>query len=160
MCFELREAQRKQKDDFEKLSLFALLKTENPLISQDSYSRSTCELLAKCLKCIRLVSWEAVSHKGVTRESQNSMCKILEEMKISFLISTARLRMAYSQLTRESVSEGVFQQNRYGFLEKLSKHKCYTKTLSKKKKYAKIFLGLIIKQLSIHITFEHIQLHK
>ena len=51
MCVGLREAWRRQKEIFGKLSLFALFKTKNPLISWDSYLRSTCGILAKCLKC-------------------------------------------------------------------------------------------------------------
>ena len=40
---------------------------------------------------------------------------------------------------------------------KAQKHK---KHFQKHIKYSKIFLGLIDKQLSIHITFEHVQSHK
>ena len=50
------------------------------------------KLLAKCLKCTMLVSREAISREEVMRESRNSLWKILEEMKISFLIFVARLR--------------------------------------------------------------------
>ena len=39
-----------------------------------------------------LVSREAISREEVMRESQNSLWKILEEMKISFLNFVARLR--------------------------------------------------------------------
>ena len=44
-------------------------------------------------------------------------------------------------------------------LEQKLKHKSI-KTLSKTYKILKIFLGLIDKQLSIHITFDHVQSHK
>ena len=71
--------------------------------------------------------------------------------KLASSFSLLGCEMSYSQLTRENASEGIFQQNRFGSSEKLLKHKWYTKSLSKKEiKYSKIFLGLIIKQLSIH----------
>jgi len=88
----LRKALGRQNRVFEKLPLSALLKTENPFISRDSYSQSTCELLAKFLKCTRQVLQEAVSRKALVRESRNSLCKILEEMKIYFLIFTTKVR--------------------------------------------------------------------
>ena len=34
--------------------------------------------------------------------------------------------MSYSRLTHKNASKGVFQQNRFGFLEKLLKHKSDT----------------------------------
>ena len=67
-------------------------KIENPLVSRVSYSRSTCKLLTKCLKCTRLVSREAIFRERVARESRNSLCKILEKMKTSFLIFADRLQ--------------------------------------------------------------------
>ena len=69
-----------------KLPLCAPLKTKKSLISRDNYSQSTCKLLMKCLKCTRQVSWEAISRKVLAKESRNSLCTILKEMKIHFLV--------------------------------------------------------------------------
>jgi len=67
------------------------LKTEISLISQDSYTRNSYELLVKCLKCTGQVLREAISREALARESQNSLCKILKEMKIRFLIFATRM---------------------------------------------------------------------
>ena len=135
-CFGLRKALGRQNRVFEKLPLSALLKTENPFISRDSYSQSTCKLFAKFLKCTRQVLQEAISRKALVRESRNSLCKILEEMKIYFLIFATKVR---------------------GTLLATYLQKCFQRSFSKKHfqkliKHSKIFLGLIIQQLSIHIS--------
>ena len=92
MVFWVERGVEEAKWVFEKNVTVWPLKTENLLISWDGYSRNAHELLAKCLKCTGLVLQEAFSREGVVRESWNSLCKILEEMKISFPIFTARLR--------------------------------------------------------------------
>ena len=135
-CFGLKEARGRQNRVFEKLPLCAHLKTKNLLILQDSYSRSTCELLAKFLKCTGQVPRKVVSRKALVRESRNSLCKILEEMKIYFLIFATKVR---------------------GTLLATYLQKCFQRSFSKKHfqkliKHSKIFLGLIIQQLSIHIS--------
>ena len=138
-----------------KLPLCTPLKTENSLISRDSYSQSTYELLTKCLKCTGQVSWEAISHEVLMRESRNSLCTILEEMKIHFLIFATRMQDTLLATHSRNTFGGVFQQNRFGFLEKLSKFQNTSDTqkhFQKQIKYSKIFLGLIIKRLSIHIS--------
>ena len=122
-CFGLREARRRQNKSFEKLPPCVCLKTENPLISWDSYSRSTCELPAKSLKCTGQFLWEAVSREGLARESQNSVCKILEEIKIHFLIFATRVQDTLLATYSQKCFFKSFSTKQISFLEKLSKHK-------------------------------------
>ena len=68
-------------------------------------------------------------------------------------------------LTRDILSkmllEEFFNKTKFGFLEKLSKQKWYTKTLSKTNKTFKNLFGFDHQAIEyIHITFEHIQSHK
>ena len=57
--------------------------------------------------------------------------------------SDRTVRSGFNNL-RENTFVGVFQQNRFGFLEKLLKHKCYTKTLSKTYEILKNIFGFIL----------------
>ena len=78
----------------------------------------------ECLKCTGQVSREVVSHEALSRESGNSLCKILEEMEISFLIFVVRLRDSFSCDLLAKMPLDEF--------------------------FSKIDLALIIKKLSIH----------
>ena len=89
--FWVERGTKEAKNKHLKIATVCPLKTEISLISRNSYSRNSCELLAKCLKCIGQVLREAVSRKALMRELRNSVCKILEEMKISFLIFATRM---------------------------------------------------------------------
>ena len=94
------------------------------------------------------------------------------------MITTKVVRMLYPQDTEhigyniqcdhyvhtkyfpENPFEKVFDEKQEKCnLNKNSKHESI-KTLSRTYKYSKIFLGLIDKRLSIHITFKHVQSHK
>ena len=58
---------------------------------------------------------------------RNSLCKILEKLKIDSSFLQIGCEKTYSRLTHENASKGVFQQNIFGFLEKTHN----TKMLSK-----------------------------
>ena len=102
--------------------------------------------------------WEAVSREGLMREFLKTLCKILEEMKIHFLIFTTRVRDTLLATYSRKCFSRVFQQNIFSFLEKLSKHNLYTKTLSKTNKTLKNLFGFDHQAIAYtQITFEHVQ---
>ena len=110
--FWVKRGTKEANRDIWKTVIIYLLKTENPLISQVSYSRS---YLWNGLWSIGSVSWEASSCKRVARESWNSLCKILEKLKMASSFSCVS---SYSWLTCENVFEGVFQQKQNGLFGK------------------------------------------
>ena len=103
--FGLREARRRPK---KKTVTICPLKTENPLISRVSYLRNGLKNTGHVLR-------EASSCERVTRESQNSLCKIIKKLKIA---SSFLQVGSYSRLTYENASEGVFQQKKIGLFGK------------------------------------------
>ena len=141
-CFGLRETRGRQNRVFEKLSLCASLKTENPLILRDRYSWGTCEFLAKCLKCTGQLSQEAISREWLARELRDSLCKILEEMEIHFLIFATWVRETL--LAKMPIQE-FFNKTDLAFWKNFQNISDTPKHFQKQIKHLKIFLGLIIK---------------
>ena len=92
------------------------------------------------------------------KESQNSLCKILEELEVSFLIFTDRLRE--DLLTKMPLLKFFNKTNLAFWKYSYNTTNAIQKRFPKHIKYSKIFLGLTNKQMSIHITFEHVQLYK
>ena len=97
-----------------------------------------------------------------SRGSRETLCvKFWKKWKLASSFSRLGCEIAYLQLTRENASEEDFQQNRFGFLEKISKHKCYTKKFSKTNKILKNLFGFDHQVIeNTQITFEHVQSHK
>ena len=105
----------------------------------------------ECLKCTGQVSREVVSHEALARESGNSLCKILEEMEISFLIFVVRLQDSFfCDLLAKMPLDEFFSKIDLAFWKKSQNTSGTQKHFQKQIKYSKIFLGLIIKKLSIH----------
>ena len=127
MCFGFREARGRQNKDFEKLTLCAPLKTKNTLISRDNYSRTTRE-------------WPA-------RESQDSLYKILEESENHFHIFATWL---WETLLAKMLTKEFFNKTDLAFGKNFQNTSDKQKHFQKQIKYSKIFLSLIIKQLSVH----------
>ena len=99
---------------------------------------------------------------SLTKVSQNSLCKILEELEISFLIFANRLRedllATYSQ---KCLWWNFSIKLIWLFGKTLQTQKWYIKTLSKTNKILKNLFGFDHQAIKyIHITFEHIQSHK
>ena len=95
------------------------------------------------------------------RELRKSLCKILEEMKISFLIFAVRLRDSFSwDLLAKMPLNEFFNKTYLDFWKKSQNTSETQKHIQNQIKYLKIILGLIIKQLSIHKshlnTYNHI----
>ena len=107
----------------------------------------------ECLKCTGQVSREVVSHEALARESGNSLCKILEEMEISFLIFVVRLQDSFfCDLLAKMPLDEFFSKIDLAFWKKSQNTSGTQKHFQKQIKYSKTFLDLIIEQLSIHIS--------
>ena len=92
-----------------------------------------------------------------TREGVAKLCvKFWKKWKLASSFLWLGCEIAYSWLTHKNSFEEVFQQNRFGFLEKLSKPKWYTKTLLKTNKILKKNFGFDHQAIEYtQITFEH-----
>ena len=113
------------------------------------------------LKSTGHVLREATSHKGVVRELRNSLCKILEKLKIdsSFLQKVAK-RLTRDLLTKMPLKE-FFNKTYLAFWKKLITRKCYPKTLSKIYKILKNIFGFDHQAIEYtHIAFKHVQSYK
>ena len=153
IVFWVERGTEEAKWSFSKTITIWLLKTKSPLTSWVSYSRVT----RKMPQMHRASFAGSYFSRRVARELQNSLCKILEEIKISFLIFTAKLRDSLLATYSQNASEGVFQQNRVSYLEKHSIHKWYTKTLSKSNKILINLFGFDHQAIKYtQITFEHV----
>ena len=98
------------------------------------------------------ISWVSLTHEPIAKVF------VWMQWYLNFAILIFAVR-ACSWLTRENASRRVVEQKGNRMFGQNFIHKII-KTLSKTDKILKIFLGLIIKQLSIHITFECVQSHK
>ena len=116
------------------------LKTENPLISRVSYSRSYSQ---NGLSCIEHVSQEVSSHERVTRsyfswKSRKGVAKLCVNFwKKLKLAPSFSLVDSYLRLTRKNSSEWVFQQKQNGIFGKTLNTKKFIKILSKTYKILK-----------------------
>ena len=83
-------------------------------------------------------------------------------MKMRFLISLkqiSREALSHELLTKVPLNQFLKKNTKLHFEQKLKTQK-YQNLFQKLIKHLKIFLGLIDKKLSIHITFKHVQSHK